>query len=127
MQLFALRSQITKSHWFEQFNHDLLKFPPLVWVCTYVFTMHTCKDTYVCAYVIEHDDSPFLIYYYVHTYVQVVQDFVQATENNESPRQWLHRILESNSRESSDYDINLLGIYVSWLKVIPILWVCLLQ
>ena len=31
-QLFALRSQITRSQWFDQFNHDLLKFPPLMWV-----------------------------------------------------------------------------------------------
>uniref|UniRef100_A0A1X7U5G1 GB1/RHD3-type G domain-containing protein n=1 Tax=Amphimedon queenslandica TaxID=400682 RepID=A0A1X7U5G1_AMPQE len=31
-RLFALRSQITKSKWFDEFNHDLLQFPPLVWV-----------------------------------------------------------------------------------------------
>ena len=39
----------------------------------------------------------------------MVQDFVQSTENGESARQWLHRIMESTSRESADYDINLLG------------------
>ena len=31
-QLFALRSQITKAKWLDDFNHDLLHFPPLVWV-----------------------------------------------------------------------------------------------
>jgi hypothetical protein len=71
-QLFALRSQMTKSKWFEEFNHDLLRFPPLVWV---------------------------------------VQDFVQQTADEETPTEWLHRIMDTSSREEGDYDINLLGIF----------------
>ena len=39
----------------------------------------------------------------------MVQDFVQTTEDDESPQEWLHRIMDTSSRESSDYDINLLG------------------
>ncbi|KAG1660232.1 Guanylate-binding protein 5 [Nymphon striatum] len=31
-QLFALRSQMSKSKWTNDFNHDLLNFPPLLWV-----------------------------------------------------------------------------------------------
>jgi len=31
------------------------------------------------------------------------------TEDQESPKEWLHRIMDSSSRESADYDINLLG------------------
>lgn len=41
---------------------------------------------------------------------QVVQDFVQMTEDEESPREWLHRIMETSSREAGDYDINLMGM-----------------
>lgn len=41
---------------------------------------------------------------------QVVQDFVQQTADEETPREWLHRIMETNSREEGDYDINLLGM-----------------
>ena len=41
---------------------------------------------------------------------QVVQDFVQTTEDEESPREWLHRIMETSSREAGDYDINLMGM-----------------
>ena len=40
---------------------------------------------------------------------QVVQDFVQMTEDEETPQEWLHRIMDTSSREGSDYDINLLG------------------
>ena len=39
----------------------------------------------------------------------MVQDFVQVTEEGETPRDWLHRIMSSSSRENSDYDISLLG------------------
>ncbi len=39
-----------------------------------------------------------------------MQDFVQATEDEDTPKEWLHRIMETSSRESSDYDINLLGV-----------------
>ena len=39
----------------------------------------------------------------------MVQDFVQTTEDEESPREWLHRIMETSSREAGDYDINLMG------------------
>lgn len=31
-QLFALRSQLSKSKWTTDFNHDMLSFPPLTWV-----------------------------------------------------------------------------------------------
>lgn len=31
-QLFALRSQLSKSKWTSEFNHDMLTFPPLTWV-----------------------------------------------------------------------------------------------
>ncbi|XP_048587556.1 guanylate-binding protein 2 [Nematostella vectensis] len=31
-QLFALKSQMSKAKWNNDFNHDLLKFPPLLWV-----------------------------------------------------------------------------------------------
>lgn len=31
-QLFALRSQLSKSKWTSDFNHDMLTFPPLTWV-----------------------------------------------------------------------------------------------
>ncbi|XP_031565024.1 guanylate-binding protein 5-like, partial [Actinia tenebrosa] len=31
-QLFALKSQMSKAKWTDEFNHDLLKFPPLLWV-----------------------------------------------------------------------------------------------
>lgn len=41
---------------------------------------------------------------------QVVQDFVQQTADEETPKEWLHRIMETNSREEGDYDINLLGM-----------------
>ena len=41
----------------------------------------------------------------------MVQDFVQQTADEESPTEWLHRIMDTSSREEGDYDINLLGIY----------------
>ncbi|XP_072177130.1 uncharacterized protein [Diadema setosum] len=31
-QLFALRSQLSRAKWAQDFNHDLLTFPPLLWV-----------------------------------------------------------------------------------------------
>ncbi|KAK3731648.1 hypothetical protein QZH41_007511 [Actinostola sp. cb2023] len=31
-QLFALKSQMSKAKWTDEFNHDLLTFPPLLWV-----------------------------------------------------------------------------------------------
>ena len=31
------------------------------------------------------------------------------TEDEETPQEWLHRIMDTSSREASDYDINLLG------------------
>lgn len=52
------------------------------------------------------------------TLLQVVQDFVQATADEETPTEWLHRIMETNSREEGDYDINLLG--QSYSHKIPI-------
>jgi len=46
----------------------------------------------------------------------VVQDFVQTTEDEETPREWLHRIMETSSREAGDYDINLMGKVRGWDK-----------
>ncbi|XP_033642989.1 guanylate-binding protein 5-like [Asterias rubens] len=31
-QLFALKSQLSRAKWAQDFNHDLLSFPPLLWV-----------------------------------------------------------------------------------------------
>lgn len=31
------------------------------------------------------------------------------TEDEETPQEWLHRIMDTSSREAGDYDINLLG------------------
>ena len=39
---------------------------------------------------------------------KVVQDFVQATVEADSPREWLLSLMDTSSRES-EYDINLLG------------------
>ncbi|KAL1427420.1 hypothetical protein MTO96_017472 [Rhipicephalus appendiculatus] len=72
-QLFALRSQLSKAKWNGEFVHDLLSFPPLLWV---------------------------------------VQDFVQTT-NNETPTQWLHRLMETHTRESEEYKISLLDLFKS--------------
>ena len=44
--------------------------------------------------------------------VQVVQDFVQQTADEETPKEWLHRIMETNSREEGEHDINLLGNHI---------------
>ena len=44
----------------------------------------------------------------------MVQDFVQTTEDEETPREWLHRIMETSSREAGDYDINLMGKVRGW-------------
>lgn len=71
-QLFALRSQLSKSKWTTEFNHDMLTFPPLTWV---------------------------------------VQDFVQETDNSETPTEWLHRLMAGHSRESDNYTISLLEIF----------------
>ncbi|CAN7993322.1 unnamed protein product [Ixodes hexagonus] len=73
-QLFALRSQLSRAKWNDGFVHDLLSFPPLLWV---------------------------------------VQDFVQTTLDNETPTQWLHRLMETHTRESEDYKISLLDIFKS--------------
>lgn len=73
-QLFALRSQLSRAKWKGEFVHDLLSFPPLLWV---------------------------------------VQDFVQTTVNNETPTQWLHRLMEAHVRESEDYKISLLDLFKS--------------
>ena len=48
---------------------------------------------------------------------QVVQDFVQTTEDEETPREWLHRIMETSSREAGDYDINLMGEVRGWVNI----------
>ncbi|XP_037523747.1 guanylate-binding protein 1 isoform X1 [Rhipicephalus sanguineus] len=73
-QLFALRSQLSQAKWKGELVHDLLSFPPLLWV---------------------------------------VQDFVQATINNETPTQWLHRLMETHTRESEEYKISLLDLFKS--------------
>lgn len=71
-QLFALRSQLSKSKWTSDFDHDMLSFPPLTWV---------------------------------------VQDFVQETYNQETPTEWLQRLMGSHSRESDNYTISLMDIF----------------
>lgn len=73
-QLFALKSQLSQAKWKGEFVHDLLSFPPLLWV---------------------------------------VQDFVQTTVNNETPTQWLHRLMETHTRESEEYKISLLDLFKS--------------
>ncbi|XP_013388840.1 guanylate-binding protein 2 [Lingula anatina] len=73
-QLFALGAQLSKTKWTDDFNHDLLSFPPLLWV---------------------------------------VQDFFQVTENKESPKEWLHRLMETHTRENEEYEISLKGIFKS--------------
>lgn len=50
----------------------------------------------------------------LYVWGQVVQDFVQATVEAESPREWLLSLMDTSSRES-EYDINLLG--ESWWYV----------
>jgi hypothetical protein len=65
---------MSKAKWVDDFNHDLLTFPPLLWI---------------------------------------VQDFVQLTDD-ETPQQWLHRLMGSkSSRDSEEHEINLLGIFDS--------------
>ena len=49
----------------------------------------------------------FFIIILVHV-SQVVQDFVQATVEANSPREWLLSLMATSSRES-EYEINLLG------------------
>ena len=72
-QLFALRSQMSRKKWTNDFNVDLLSFPPLVWV---------------------------------------VQDFVQTTLE-ESPKEWLHRLMDSHTRDNDLYEISLKDIFKS--------------
>ena len=38
---------------------------------------------------------------------------MQQTESGETPREWLHRLMESHTREKEDYEISLLGIFRS--------------
>ena len=92
---------MTKSKWFEEFNHDLLRFPPLVWVSSF----ETCEYCSATKYVL-------FVYIIITLFVvfQVVQDFVQQTTDEETPTEWLHRIMDTSSREEGDYDINLLGV-----------------
>ncbi|CAM5999695.1 unnamed protein product, partial [Sphagnum balticum] len=73
-QLFALRSQMSRAKWTNEFNKDLLSFPPLIWI---------------------------------------VQDFVQTTLNGESQKEWLHRLMESQTREHEGYEISLKDIFKS--------------
>ena len=46
----------------------------------------------------------------------MVQDFVQTTEDGETPQEWLHRIMSSSSRESEGHIINLLGNEINCLS-----------
>ncbi|XP_023225373.1 guanylate-binding protein 2-like [Centruroides sculpturatus] len=73
-QLFALRSQMSRSKWTGEFIHDLLSFPPLLWI---------------------------------------VQDFVQTTVDKETSKEWLHRLMETHTRENEDYEIRLMDIFKS--------------
>lgn len=50
-----------------------------------------------------------IILYIMLMSLQVVQDFVQSTEGEESPQRWLHRIMSTSSRETEEHNINLLG------------------
>ncbi|XP_019643168.1 PREDICTED: uncharacterized protein LOC109484356 [Branchiostoma belcheri] len=69
-QLFALRSQMSRSKWADDFNHDLLSFPPLLWV---------------------------------------VQDFAQLLGDNDSPQDWLRKLMDTSAWDNEDYEISLLG------------------
>ena len=60
-----------------------------MWVCQELLQINSFVNVIIC----------------VH---QVVQDFVQATVEAESPREWLLSLMDTSSRES-EYDINLLG------------------
>lgn len=73
-QLFALRSQMSKKKWLDDFNEDLLTFPPLTWI---------------------------------------VQDFFQDISEGETPREWLHRLMTTHTRENEHYDISILDIFKS--------------
>ena len=77
----------------EEFNHDLLKFPPLMWVC--ILIIFYCVPWSLCN---------LSCYWHLS---QVVQDFVQATVEADSPWEWLLSLMDTSSRES-EYDINLL-------------------
>ena len=124
---------MTKSKWFEEFNHDLLQFPPLVWVSSEIshgmfLGLCTVMQAAISTTVMQAAISTIVMQAAISTTVmqaaivaslrqpdppplllQVVQDFVQQTADEETPTEWLHRIMESNSREEGDYDINLLG------------------
>lgn len=41
------------------------------------------------------------------------------TESDESPREWLHKIMGSTTRESVEYDINLIGM-LCWSEIMYI-------
>ncbi|XP_078606478.1 uncharacterized protein LOC144879110 [Branchiostoma floridae x Branchiostoma japonicum] len=73
-QLFALRSQMSRSKWADDFNHDLLSFPPLLWV---------------------------------------VQDFAQLLGDNDSPQEWLRKLMDTSAWDNEDYEISLLGVFNS--------------
>ncbi|XP_035685285.1 guanylate-binding protein 2-like [Branchiostoma floridae] len=73
-QLFALRSQMSRSKWADDFNHDLLSFPPLLWV---------------------------------------VQDFAQLLGDNDSPQEWLRKLMDTSAWDNEDYEISLLGVFKS--------------
>jgi hypothetical protein len=64
---------MSRKKWTNDFNKDLLSFPPLIWV---------------------------------------VQDFVQTTID-ETPKQWLHRLMGSHTRENDMYEISLKDIFKS--------------
>ena len=71
-------------------------------------TQYACSLVYnYCHWKYEHT------FMHPHCYLQVVQDFVQTTVDEESPQEWLHRIMDTNSREEGGYDINLLGTSLS--------------
>ncbi|XP_076316463.1 uncharacterized protein LOC143228907 isoform X3 [Tachypleus tridentatus] len=44
---------------------------------------------------------------------QVVQDFVQTTAEKETSKEWLHRLMDTHSRENENYEISLLDIFKS--------------
>ncbi|XP_066295700.1 guanylate-binding protein 2-like [Branchiostoma lanceolatum] len=82
-QLFALRSQMSRSKWADDFNHDLLSFPPLLW------------------------------YIELFNLFQVVQDFAQLLGDNDSPQEWLRKLMDTSAWDNEDYEISLLGVFKS--------------
>ncbi|XP_072015443.1 guanylate-binding protein 3-like [Amphiura filiformis] len=83
-QLFALRSQLSRAKWAQDFNHNLLNFPPLLWII---------KD-FVQALM--PSDGP-----------------NDALDDASNPQAWLHHMMHSSAWENEDHSISLLDIFKS--------------